>query len=120
MKYRDLNEEEERVILHKGTEYPATGKYDKYYENGKYFCKRCETALFTSESKFKSGSGWPSFDAGIDKSVKEIPDRDGSRVEIVCEKCDGHLGHVFRGEGFTDKNARFCVNSISLIHEKDL
>ena len=115
MKYRDLNEEEKRVILLKGTEYPFTGKYDKFYEKGKYLCKQCGTSLFSSESKFNSGSGWPSFDTGIENMVKEIPDRDGKRVEIVCSKCDGHLGHIFKGEGFTDKNARFCVNSISLI-----
>ena len=119
MKYRELNEEEKQVIISKGTEYPFTGKYDKFYEDGNYYCKRCGTALFRSDGKFNSGSGWPSFDAGIENMVKEIPDRDGSRVEIVCSKCNGHLGHVFRGEGFTDKNARFCVNSISLIHETD-
>jgi methionine-R-sulfoxide reductase len=116
MGYRTLNEEEQRVILHKGTEYPFTGKYDKFYEDGVYSCKQCGESLFDSSSKFNSGSGWPSFDDAIDGKVSEVPDKDGRRVEIVCSNCGGHLGHVFRGEGFTDKNARFCVNSVSLIH----
>lgn len=119
MEYRELNAEEERVILHKGTEYPFTGKYDKFYEDGIYYCKRCGTPLFKSSSKFNSGSGWPSFDDAIEGNVTELPDRDGRRIEIVCSKCKGHLGHVFRGEGFTSKNARFCVNSISLLHESE-
>ncbi len=117
--YRELTPEEERVIIGKGTEYPFTGKYDKFYEEGVYSCKRCNTPLFKSESKFNSGSGWPSFDDAIDNNVLELPDADGRRVEIVCKNCGGHLGHVFRGEGFTDKNSRFCVNSISIVHESD-
>jgi methionine-R-sulfoxide reductase len=120
MDYRKLTEEEERVILHKGTEYPFTGKYDKFYEEGVFHCKQCGTPLFKSESKFNSGSGWPSFDDTISGNVSEILDRDGRRVEIVCANCGGHLGHVFRGESFTEKNSRFCVNSISIIHSKDI
>jgi methionine-R-sulfoxide reductase len=120
MEFRQLSEEESRVINGKGTEYPFTGKYNKFYEDGKYFCKKCGNELFTSESKFDSKSGWPSFDNSIKNQVKEIPDKDGQRVEIVCAKCDAHLGHIFRGEGFTNKNARYCVNSISLIHETDI
>jgi methionine-R-sulfoxide reductase len=116
---RNLSAEEERIIVHKGTEYPFTGKYNKYYEDGVFYCKKCDTPLFKSESKFDSGTGWPSFDESIDGNVEEIPDADGRRVEIVCKNCGGHLGHVFRGERMTEKNARFCVNSISLIHEND-
>ncbi|MFT7823787.1 MAG: methionine-R-sulfoxide reductase [Sulfurimonas sp.] len=112
-----LSPEEEYVILHKGTERPFTGKYFDNKEEGVYQCKQCHAPLFTSESKFDSGTGWPSFDDAIEGAVKEVPDADGRRVEIVCANCGGHLGHVFRGEGFTDKQTRHCVNSISLDFE---
>jgi len=114
MNYNKLTPEEERVIIHKGTEMPHTGKYDKFDDEGRYNCKQCDAALFTSTTKFNSGCGWPSFDDAIKGAVKEIRDADGRRTEIVCANCDGHLGHVFRGEGFTDKNTRHCVNSVSL------
>ena len=107
-----LTAEEERIIVHKGTEPPGSGEYNKFYEDGIYLCKRCELPLFRSESKFDSKSGWPAFDDNISDAVKEVPD--GSRTEIVCAKCDGHLGHVFMNEGFTDKNTRHCVNSLSM------
>lgn len=112
--WNELTPEEQRVIEFKGTEYPFTGKYDKFYENGIYVCKRCEAPLFFSENKFSSGCGWPSFDNSIDNNVERIPDADGRRVEIVCANCKGHLGHVFEGERFTELNTRHCVNSISL------
>ena len=114
MKYNDLTAEEVRVIENKGTEMPFTGKYDKFYEAGVYHCKKCNTPLFNSNDKFDSGSGWPSFDDSIQGAVKSIPDADGSRVEIVCANCDGHLGHVFMGEQLTPKSRRHCVNSVSL------
>lgn len=113
-KYNSLTKEEQAVILHKATEAPFTGKYDKFYEPGMYACKQCGQELYSSEAKFKSGCGWPSFDDIVPGSVKEIPDADGRRTEIVCSNCGGHLGHVFRGERFTEKNTRHCVNSISL------
>lgn len=114
MGYNKLTPEEERVIIHKGTEMPFTGKYYDFKEAGTYVCKQCGTPLYRSEDKFESGCGWPSFDDEIKGAVKRTPDPDGMRVEITCAKCGAHLGHVFEGERFTEKNTRFCVNSISL------
>lgn len=117
MKYNELNDEEKYVIENKGTEYPFTGKYNDFYEEGIFTCKKCNAPLYKSEDKFKSGCGWPSFDDEIQGAVKRVPDRDGRRVEIVCASCGGHLGHVFEGERLTAKNTRHCVNSISLNFE---
>ena len=119
MNYNTLNNEEKRVLLQKGTERAFTGIYCDNKEVGTYTCKQCDTPLFDSNSKFDSGCGWPSFDDAIKENVKEVPDADGSRTEIVCKTCGGHLGHVFRGEGFTDKSTRHCVNSISVNFEKE-
>lgn len=114
MKYNELTQEEKYVIENKGTEYPFTGVYNDFYEKGVYICKKCDTPLYKSEDKFKSGCGWPSFDDEITDAVKRVTDADGRRVEIVCKNCGAHLGHVFEGEGFTPKDTRHCVNSISL------
>lgn len=109
-----LTTSEKAVILEKSTEPPFSGVFTSFNEPGTYLCKQCHAPLFVSESKFDAGCGWPSFDEALPDAVKRQPDADGRRTEILCATCDGHLGHVFEGEGFTPKDTRYCVNSISM------
>ena len=114
MPYNHLSAEESRVIVNKGTERTFTGEYDKLFSPGTFICRRCNNPLYSAEAKFNSGCGWPSFDEEYPDSVERHVDADGRRIEITCARCQAHLGHVFEGEGFTDKDTRHCVNSLSI------
>ncbi len=110
-----LDNESYRVMREKGTEYPYTGEYNLHFENGTYACKGCNEPLFVSDHKFESNCGWPSFSESIDGKIRYKPDQSHGmiRIEILCENCDSHLGHVF-SDGPTSSQRRYCVNSASL------
>ncbi|KAL8116559.1 hypothetical protein AgCh_022906 [Apium graveolens] len=110
-----LSPEQFRILRQKGTEYPGTGEYDKFFNEGVYTCAGCETPLYKATTKFNSGCGWPAFFEGLPGAINRHTDADGRRIEITCAACGGHLGHVFKGEGFgTPTDERHCVNSVSL------
>ena len=114
LKTKSLTPQQFEIIINKDTEQPFTGRYNKIDSDGIYMCRNCATKLFKADSKFISTCGWPSYDIHIDNNVKTFPDADGRRVEILCNTCDGHLGHIFQGEGYTKLNTRYCVNSASV------
>lgn len=114
MAYNKLTPQEEDVIEHKGTEPPFTGEYDDFYEEGTFICRRCNAALLSSKAKFDAVCGWPSFDENFPNALKRVLDPDGIRTEIQCNNCGAHLGHVFEGEKLTEKDTRYCVNSLSI------
>lgn len=114
MPYNKLTTQETQVILNKATEPPFSGEYDNFYQDGTFICRRCNAPLFSAQSKFDAGCGWPAFDENFPDAVRRVPDPDGQRIEIQCARCGGHLGHVFTGEQMTEKNTRHCVNSLSI------
>jgi peptide methionine sulfoxide reductase msrA/msrB len=118
-KTASLTPEAKNIICNKATEYPHTGAFNTVLTQGTYLCRRCGLALFRAHSQFHSSCGWPSFDADLEQTVKEQPDLDGRRTEIVCKRCDAHLGHIFTGELLTKNNVRYCVNSASLDYVKN-
>jgi len=112
--WKNLTNEEKKIILEKGTEFPHSGIYNNHFESGIYSCKQCNSPLFTSKDKFNSNCGWPSFEDEVYDSIEKVIDSDGKRTEIICKNCKGHLGHLFLNENLTTKNKRYCVNSISI------
>ena len=116
----NLSELEYHVLRNKGTEAPFKGTYTDFIDKGFYYCKGCDVQLFSSDQKFQSSCGWPSFDDELDSAnIEQIKDKSLGmlRTEIVCGNCGSHLGHIF-DDGPTETGQRYCVNSISLVHKK--
>jgi peptide-methionine (R)-S-oxide reductase len=114
MSFNSLTSEEKQIIEGKGTEAPFVGEYDNFYKEGIFICRKCNSPLFSSKSKFDAGCGWPAFDENFPNAIIKVLDKDGIRMEIQCTNCRGHLGHIFINEGLTEKNIRHCVNSLSI------
>ncbi len=118
---KELSDEQREVLFDKATEAPFSGKYLQNKEDGNYYCANCGNILFSSETKFDSGSGWPSFyNTATKEAVKLVEDRSANmqRVEVQCAECGGHLGHVFNDAPETPTNMRFCINSLALDFKK--
>ena len=112
---KKLTPEQYHVLREKGTEMPGTGKYLHEEKDGTYSCVACGNPLFSSDAKFDSGTGWPSFDEALPGAVKFIDDEGHGmhRTEVVCAQCGSHLGHIF-DDGPTDTGKRYCMNSVCL------
>ena len=114
MPYNKLTKEEKQIIENRETEKPFFGEYDDFFMDGTFICRKCNIPLFSSKSKFEANCGWPAFDENYPNSISRILDSDGQRTEITCSNCKAHLGHVFEGEKLTNRNTRYCVNSLSI------
>lgn len=118
---KELTEEQFRVLRTAGTERAFTGEYDRFYETGTYSCAACDFELFSSEQKFNSGCGWPSFWGELESaSIEQKSDHSHgmSRIELLCSNCGSHLGHIFN-DGPPPSGKRYCINSVSLKFKAD-
>ncbi len=114
MKFASLTPDVLQIVKHKGTEPPFSSANTDVLKEGTYLCRGCGLGLFRADSQFISSCGWPSFDDEIQGNIRQQLDEDGHRTEILCARCDSHLGHIFHGESITEKNVRYCVNSLAV------